>query len=52
MTKRKPRKAKHQPSGLKITGRITIDGIRIQNVKDQPLHQVIKQLIELEKKYT
>jgi len=45
----KPRRLKH---GIKMTGKIYVDGANVQNVKNQSIDVVIDQLVELRDKYS
>jgi ribosomal 50S subunit-recycling heat shock protein len=44
----KPRRLKH---GIVMTGKIYIDGAKVQNVKNQSIGDVITRLQELQDKY-
>jgi ribosomal 50S subunit-recycling heat shock protein len=44
----KPRRLKH---GIVMTGKIYVDGAKVQNVKNQSIGDVITRLQELQDKY-
>ena len=44
----KPRRLKH---GIKMTGKIYVDGAKVRIVKNQSIEIVITQLLELQDKY-